>query len=210
MSTPEENAAESDEGPGDRPPEGTTRRQWLIRLLVGLGLGIPITIEGLTFVGLIRTRLLGEGDGSNGDDGGGTGTETPRPTVSPGGVGVGDELLPASRPVDRVDDLVLIPDGGTWTFSMTVAVENTGEDPYELILGSVETDDGKRVPGSNRATGQLAAGESGRVTGVWEVPADSEIATIKAIAVVYAGDARTITEEVPLADVSLQDTSASN
>lgn len=216
MTTTEENAAgTSDESTEDPPetPGGNTRRQWLIRLLVGLGLGIPITIEGLTFVGLIRTRLFGEGDGGDGDgggDGNGTATETPRPTIPAGGVGIGDELLPASRPADRVVDAVLIPDGDTWTFSMTVDVENAAADPYELILGSVTTAAGERISGSNRGTGQLEAGESGRVTGVWEVPAEAEIATVKAIAVVYAGnDTETISEEVPLASVPVRDTSES-
>lgn len=209
MTSTETNDADADAESDEEPPQsqGFLSRRTLIRLLVGLGVGIPIAIEGITFVGLIRTRLFGdEGDGGDGGSGTATPTETPRPTIPPGGVGVGDELVPETRQVDRVTEAVLIPGGDSWTFSMSVQVENTGSETYQLLLGSIETGEGGRIQGSNPTTGQIEPGSTGSVTGVWEVPPEATIATVQAVAVrSFEGETETIAPRVPLADVSVRD-----
>jgi hypothetical protein len=88
------------EPPPDETDDDVSRR-WLSRLLVGLGIGIPVLIEGTTAFRLITSRLFGSGDGG-GDEGGATGTATPTERSA---VGVGDELLAATAPIETVREL---------------------------------------------------------------------------------------------------------
>jgi hypothetical protein len=100
----------------------------------------------------------------------------------------------------------LIPGGDSWTFSMSVRVENAGSETYHLLLGSVETGEGERISGTNPSTGQIEPGGTGSVTGVWEVPVEATIATVQAVAVRSAeGETETIAPRVPLADVPVRD-----
>jgi hypothetical protein len=192
----------------DAPGEGDRTRRWLIRILVGLGLGIPIAIEGATFVGLIRSRLFGgDGDGGDGDDGAtptATRTRTATATIPPGGVGVGDELLPATEPADTVTDAAVVPAGDGRTFSLTVRIENVGDDPYEVTLGSVWTDADERVTGVTPSSGRIQPGSTGSVTGTWDLPPDATPAAVQAIAVRFPGG-ETVAERVPLAPVAVRE-----
>ncbi|MFC7172729.1 hypothetical protein ACFQL0_03920 [Haloplanus litoreus] len=83
--------AASDADSADGTPGGLSKRT-LIRLLVGFGIGIPILIEGLTFLGLLQNQFGGEGDDSTES----TATET---DGAPEAVGVGDDMLP--KPTGR-------------------------------------------------------------------------------------------------------------
>ncbi|WP_435185293.1 hypothetical protein [Halobellus sp. EA9] len=173
-------------------------RRWLIRILVGLGIGIPIAIEATTFIGLIRERLFG-GDGSESEA---TATTTTSP---PQGVGIGDELLPETAPTETVTDAVVrIGSDGSWTFEMTVDVENTAEAPYELRLSTVTTDSGTTV--ENRAsTGRIPAGESRSLTNTWALPTGESPETVVATAVTYRESGASVAEEtVRLRSVSVQ------
>jgi hypothetical protein len=216
MSAPDDDA-DGDDDPEDgqatepadgpvTPGESDRTRRWLIRILVGLGLGIPIAIEGATFVGLIRSRLFG-GDGDDGDDGAtptATRTRTATATIPPGGVGVGDELLPATEPADTVTDAAVVPAGDGRTFSLTVRIENVGDDPYEVTLGSVWTDADERVTGVTPSSGRIQPGSTGSVTGTWDLPPDATPAAVQAIAVRFPGG-ETVAERVPLAPVAVRE-----
>jgi hypothetical protein len=216
MSAPDDDADGDDDpedGQGTEPADGPVTpgesdrtRRWLIRILVGLGLGIPIAIEGATFVGLIRSRLFG-GDGDDGDDGAtptATRTRTATATIPPGGVGVGDELLPATEPADTVTDAAVVPAGDGRTFSLTVRIENVGDDPYEVTLGSVWTDADERVTGVTPSSGRIQPGSTGSVTGTWDLPPDATPAAVQAIAVRFPGG-ETVAERVPLAPVAVRE-----
>jgi len=174
-------------GTGAADEEGTTRRGWILRLLVGLGIGLPIIIETRTFIGLIRVHLLGQ----DRDDGGTTGT--PTPTAEPS-VGVGDELLDGTEPTETVREARIRVSESGWRFELSVAVENTTDVPYELRLGDVRTTAGEVVDGG-ASTGQIPPGESAVVEETWPLPAESRPETLQVTALSYADDGVDLTDE---------------
>lgn len=168
-------------------------RRTLIRLLVGLGIGIPVAIEVATFTGLVGQQLRED------DDGEGVG---PTPTGETA-VGVGDDLLPETPQVERVER-ALVEAGETWEFELAVTVENTGEVPYELRLGPVTTDDGSRVPGT-RTTGPVPAGGTRTFEATWTVPSGTLPTEVNVVAIEDpTGDQRVRSRTVSLAKVPVQ------
>lgn len=160
-------------------------RRTLIRLLVGLGIGIPVLVEVLTFLGLVETRLF------EGDEG--------TPTPGPGRVGVGDELLPDTPATETVTEGVVRGQDTPWVFVLTVEVENAGASAYALQLGSLTLGTGRTVAGG-ASTGRLPPGGSGQVTGAWEIPQGSTPDALDVVAVEYTDGGTTETStRVPLA-----------
>lgn len=174
----------SDDGDG-----GVLSRRTIIRLLVGLGIGVPIIIETATFFGLVGQEL---GDGGDGDGG----TETP--TVDR--VGEGEELLPETPARETLLDSTIRAREDAWRLTITVDVENTTEMSYQLELGAVTLLDGKTVDGGAR-TAALAPGDSAAVTGRWDLPPGSTPDAVDATAIV-GGSATTKT--VPLQKIPVQ------
>ena len=158
------------------------KRRTLIRLLVGLGIGIPILVEAATFLGLVESRLFGDGDV-------GDGTETPAPRR----VAVGDELLPATVQSETLVDAVIRGADDPWVLAITVTVENRGEVPYELRLTDVTLTDGRTVAGRS-STGRIAPSASGQVTGAWELPAGTTPDRLVVVSVDYVGGTPSATE----------------
>lgn len=168
------------------------KRRNLVRLLIALGIGIPILVEALTFLGLVENRLFGGGDGRR---------PTPTPTRR---VGVGDEVLPDTPQSEIVRELMILADGERWQFTMTVAVENPDDAPYEFRLGEVTLGDGTVVRGGG-STGRLPAGVSGTAAAQWSIPAGSTPQTVVAIGTVSGGGTPAVSrEEVQLAKVPVQ------
>ncbi|MFB6155910.1 MAG: hypothetical protein ABEJ22_08435 [Haloferacaceae archaeon] len=141
--------------------DGISRRT-LVRVLIGLGIGVPILVEGLTFLGLVGTRLEGE----NGE--GGDGTETPGVER----VGTGEELLPATDASDTLVESTLLAREDAWKLAITVEVDNTTEMSYRFRLGDIVLTSGKHVTGGGE-TDPLAPGEKTVVTGRWDLPPGS-------------------------------------
>ena len=176
-------------------------RRTLIRLLVGLGIGLPVAIELATFGGLFESRVL-DGDGGDGADGDRPRTPTADGTGTPpeGAVGVGDELLPATEQADTVTGAEVRTEGGKRVFVMTVAVENDTEAGYELRLDALSTRSGTTVTGGGRSE-QIEPGGSATVTGRWELPAGERPDSVIVVATLTAEDGgrETATRRVPLA-----------
>jgi hypothetical protein len=177
------------EGGDAEGPLGLDRRT-LIRLLVGLGIGVPILIEAATLLGLL-------GDVFGGDDG----DETPTPTDAPDGVTVGDELLPDTPATDTVRAAYVAADG--WAFTLVVGVDNTTDRTYELRLRTVTTEDGRTVEG-DASTGPVAPGESGSVTGRWNLPDGASPDTVDVVSVARDGTVTTVERTVQLGSVPVQ------
>lgn len=177
--------------PGDDDEErpGGISRRTLVRLLVGLGIGVPILLEALTFLGLL-------GDTFGPDDGG-----TATPTGTPAGVGVGDELLPETVPTDEVTAAYISAD--QWTFTMSVAVENGAGGTYELRLRAVTTEDGRTVAGGGESD-PIPPGESGSVVGRWDLPDGSDPAAVDVVAISRDGTATKVERTVPLGTVTVR------
>ena len=170
-------------------------RRNLIRLLVGLGIGLPVAIELATFFGLFESRVLDGG-------GEGPGTSTPGPTETPpeDAVGVGDELLPGTEQADTVTAAEVRTADGERRFVMTVEVENDTEDGYELRLDALTTASGTTVTGGGRSA-EIAPGESATVTGQWELPAGERPEALIVVATLVRPDGgrETVTRRVTLA-----------
>lgn len=137
---------------------GGISRRTLIRLLVGGAIGIPIAVEGRTFIGLIDQHFFG---GETHDD-----TSSDERTVA-----VGDELLPETSPVEEITRMVVTAPDDTWTFHLDVLVENTGDVPFEFRVDTVTTTSGS-VSGSE-TTGRLPPGDSTTLEAVWTIPEGS-------------------------------------
>lgn len=171
--------------------EGIDRRR-LVRILIVLAIGVPILIEATTFFGLVSHSF--------GDDGGDAGTPTPMPDA----VGVGDDLLADTDQEERITTASVGQGDGDWQFVFTVQVENAGEDPYELAIGTVQTTAGTAVEGA-ATTGRMQPGETTTVTGSWHLPEGERPRSVAVTATTYssAGQNQT-TETVRLEPVPVQ------
>jgi hypothetical protein len=200
----------SDETTTDGPPAATTdaadsesaaeahRRRTIIRLLVGLGIGIPILVELATFVGLVEQSLLGDdrNDGSGGESGGNTTT-----TAGSGGVGVGDELLPDTPQRETLSVASFRAATDQWVLTLAASVENTSSEPYTVQFGPVTTEGGRTVEGTSRAV-TVAAGEAAQVTGTWQLPPGSRPASV--VVRTGTGDAVTTDHTVDLGRIPVE------
>ncbi|MFC6976924.1 hypothetical protein ACFQL1_22975 [Halomicroarcula sp. GCM10025709] len=175
-------------------PEQTT----LVRTLIVLAIALPILIEVATFGSLLSHSLLGVGG-----DAGGAATATATPTAEIEGASVGDEVLPATPAVERIDRAAVVTGEDGWRFVLTVAVSNPTDHPYELRLGEVHTRDGETVAGG-ATTGTVAAGGNGTVTGAWVLPTGHQPETVAVTAVDRTADgAETETYSIRLGSVQL-------
>lgn len=179
----------------DDTPGGLSKRT-LIRLLVGFGIGIPILVEGITFLGLLDQQF---GGGSDDGDGGSTATDTPDSAVA-----VGDDLLPETDRSETLASAVLRDDDDDrWPLSITVEVENTGDTDYRFQLLGVGLDDGRTVDGRT-STDRLPPGERQMITGEWSIPAGSTPRTVEVVALVYPGSGGSSTNRTQSGDGSVE------
>jgi hypothetical protein len=174
---------------GGPPPDDGVGRRTLIRLLVGLGIGIPVLVEGLTFLGLLRSRLFGDGS-DGGDETATTADDGPEP------VAVGGELLPASEPSETLLDVRLVDADGGRRLAVRVAVDNALSTPYEFSLGPVALADGGTVEGVESRT--VAAGESAPFTARWDLPDGATPVAVTAVGRVSGESARQYERRVPI------------
>lgn len=143
-----------------------TGKRW-IKLLVAVGIGIPILIEVVTF-GSMVTHSVGPA----------TGGAPATATDAPAGAVEGDAILPSTPPAERITAASVVTRNDGWQFRLTVAVNNTGTDDYALSLGPVTTRAGDTVTG-RVSTGQLAPGEHRTVSGAWLLPKGQRPETIQ-------------------------------
>jgi hypothetical protein len=165
----------------------------IIKALIIVAAVLVLVIEGMTFFGLVGSILGGGGDGAATD------AATPVDRV-----GSGDELLSET---DRTETLTTfsLQSGDRWTLTVTVTVENTGDTPYELRLGTIRTTDGDAYEAS-ATTGPIAPNETGTVTAQWSMSSGATPDTVAVTAVENpTGASRVLVErEVALGRVPVQ------
>jgi hypothetical protein len=176
---------------------GGLSRRTIIRLLVGLGIGIPLLVEMATFFGLVR-QSFGGGSDSEGD---GDGTGGPTATPQPEGVGPGDELLPETPPADTVRTADIRAESDAWRLTISVEVENDTDRAYVLQLGAVTTTGGDIVQGDQPIV-RVEAGDAGTVTGEWALPPGERPAEL--VARTSLGGGETTEHRVPMASLSVR------
>lgn len=169
--------------------DGVSRRT-LVRLLVGTAIGVPVLVEALTFLGLVGNQFGSE-----------TPTATDTTTPDESGVGVGDELLVETAQTETVREAYVAEDD--WTFTLVVTVENASDRTYDLRLGAVTTGNGQQVDGGSES-GPIAPGESGAVTGRWQLPDGSFPETVDVAATARDGTVTTVERSVELAVVPVR------
>lgn len=170
---------------------GIDRRR-LVRILIILGIGLPIMIELFTFSGLVSHSLLGDG------------TETETPTPMADAVGVGDELLAETPSEERITTASVGQTGTGWQFVLTVQVTNEAAAPYELRLGTVHTTAGTDVEGA-ATTDRIEPGETDTVTGSWTLPEGERPRSLDVTALTYGTEGPTRTNAtVQLKPVPIQ------
>ncbi|AGN00667.1 hypothetical protein L593_03580 [Salinarchaeum sp. Harcht-Bsk1] len=148
-------------------------RRWLIRLLVALGIGIPILVEGATLLRMLRSFLLGGGGGGGNESDSGGDPDT--------AVEIGDEILPETPPPEILRRAVVVSGENVWEFQARIRVENTGEDPYTFRVSALRTDEGKRIA-DPVATERLAPGEPQTLDHTWRMPAGERPASFEVLA----------------------------
>ena len=107
--------------------------KWLVRFFLLMAFGVAFGIEGMT---LFRSYVL---DRDSGQDAATVEAAAPELPL----LQVGDEVLPDSPPIERIEALALEARAGdTWTFRMTIALQNPTDQPYELTAFGVLTRSG--------------------------------------------------------------------
>jgi len=132
----------------------------LLRLLIIVGIGLPILIEVVTFGSMMGHHLIGDTRGE---------AVPETPTAEQAGAGVGDPILESAAVSARIEAASVVTADEGWRFSLTVNVTNTGSDPAAVRLDSVTTRNGETVEGAG-STGKLTADQSADVTKSWLLP----------------------------------------
>jgi hypothetical protein len=175
--------------------DGGLSKRTLVRLLVGFGIGIPILVEGLTFLGLLHDQFGGGED----DESTATTTDTPERAV-----GVGDDFLPETDRSETLQSAVLREQSGDrWPLSLTVEVHNTGDAAYEFQLLTLHLDDGRTVSGRT-STDRIPSGDRRTITAEWSIPAGATPRAVDTVALVYGGDVETIERRADLAKIPVR------
>jgi hypothetical protein len=173
-------------------------RRRVVMILIILAIAVPLLVEGYTLAKLVGSHLAG-------DD---TPTETPTvvtaTSTDKAGVGAGDELLAETDRPETVTTASLSAGEESWTLTITVTAENTGNVPYELRLGDVTTDEGDTVSGS-ATTGSIPSGQQATATAQWQLPSGQHPATLAVTALEYrdGGSVILVDREVQLASLSV-------
>jgi hypothetical protein len=186
--------SESDSTPEDG------RRRTLVRLLVGLGIGIPVLIELATFLGLVEQSLLGGGGNDDEATAGGPGDGTTTPAEQRV-VGSGEELLPDTAPTETLSAASVRATQDAWVFDATVEVGNDTDEDYVFQVTAVTTDGGTTVDGEG-ATVRVPAGETVTVTGRWALPPGERPAAMRVVTSLGGEPART--HDVTLGPIPVQ------
>lgn len=127
-------------------------RRRLFRVLLALGIGIPVAIEVSTFFGLIT------GDREDGP------------------ADIGDELLPETPQTETLLDSSVYA-GPPRQYELVAGVENSTETASELTVGPLFTESGDRVAGT--VTREIPAGDSRELTARWDLDAEAMPAAIR-------------------------------
>lgn len=189
---PEPPADDGGEGDPAADAEGGVDRRTLIRILIALALGIPILVELRTVVTLVGSWVRGE-DGT-----------TPTPTPRYEAVGIGDELLPETAAVERLERAeVIATDDDTWPFTIVVEVDNGSDRDYRLELGAVTTRDDTVVDGG-ATSDRIPPGESATLANTWSLPEGESPESMKVRAELGTEDPEVIERDVVLRGIAVQ------
>ncbi len=134
--------------------------KWLVRFFLLMAFGVAFGIEGMT---LFRSYVL---DRDSGQDAATVEAAAPELPL----LQVGDEVLPDSPPIERIEALALEARAGdTWTFRMTIALQNPTDQPYELTAFGVLTRSGSVHEEAFRVT--CPPGDSTQLVAAWPLAA---------------------------------------
>lgn len=150
----------SDTSPPEHSASSSSSEKWLVRFLLLMAFGVAFGIEGMT---LFRSYVL---DRNSEQDG--VAVEAAAPELPL--LQVGDEVLPDSPPTERLETLTLqAQQGDTWTFRMTIVLQNPTDQPYQLTTFGVLTRSGNVHEEAFRVT--CPPGDSTQLMAEWQLAA---------------------------------------
>lgn len=176
-------------------------RRRVVMILIVVAIAVPLLVEGYTLARLVGSHVASDG------------TPTPTapgdPTQTAASVGAGDELLAETDRTETVTTATLNSDSGVWTLTLTVTVDNTGDDPYELRLGDVTTGQGETVSASTTGratTDTIPPGEQSVVTAQWDLSAGDPPESVAVTALEYrdGGSVIVVDRDVRLASFPVE------
>ncbi|MEF8829198.1 MAG: hypothetical protein V5A49_09185 [Haloarcula sp.] len=147
----------------------------LLRLLIIVGIGLPILIEVVTFGSMMGHHLTG---GAGGEP------VAETPTAEPAGAGVGDPILESSAVSARIEAASVVTTDEGWRFTLEVNVTNTASETAAVRLDSVTTRNGETVEGA-ASTGQLPVEQTDDVTKSWLLPSGERPDTVSVTVSLY-------------------------
>ncbi|WP_423998777.1 hypothetical protein ACOZ4I_09220 [Haloarcula salina] len=166
----------------------------LIRLLIVIGIGLPILIEVATFGSMLGHHVVGDGGGGD------AAPETP--TAAETGVVTGDEILDETNLSARIESASVVTENDGWRVTVTVNATNTGQTPAAVRLGAVTSRSGTTVDGA-ATTDRIRPGESATVTESWLLPPGERPGRLAVTTLRYPPDGTPTTEShtVTLGDI---------
>ncbi|QGN06973.1 hypothetical protein Hrd1104_06475 [Halorhabdus sp. CBA1104] len=134
-------------------------RATLVKVLLVVAIGIPLVIEGATFLSLFNQHLGSEDT---------AGTETPAPET----LSVGDDLLTdfgGENVTATIENGSIQATGDAWLFTLEIAVRNSGNQSVAVSVGPLTTGDGT-VGETVAESGEIAPAGSTTVFVQWSLP----------------------------------------
>ena len=147
----------------------------LLRLLIIVGIGLPILIEVVTFGSMMGHHLTG---GAGGEP------VAETPTAEPAGAGVGDPVLESSAVSARIEAASVVTTDEGWRFTLEVNVTNTASETAAVRLDSVTTRNGETIEGA-ASTGKLTTDQSAGVAKSWLLPSGERPDTVSVTVSLY-------------------------
>lgn len=128
-----------------------------VRVLVIVAIGIPVLIELATLTRLVGSHMDG-------------GPPSPADSLEAETVQYGEDLLPATPQSEELGRTLVTAGRSSWTFELTLEVENGSAHPYRLTLTDLVATDGSLVRTSETRTWD--PGEASAFETSWTIPAD--------------------------------------
>ncbi|MFB6097417.1 MAG: hypothetical protein ABEJ74_08520 [Haloferacaceae archaeon] len=142
-----------------------TRRN-LVKWIIAGAIGIPISIEVGTFLGMVGSSAGSENSNA----------------LTPG-----DQLLPSTDSPETVRTLEVSEGEDGRALRLVADVTNEAKDPYEVAVSDVALDDGSTLSQSI-ATGRIEPGAQATLQGEWPLPAGATPVSIEVVARSYYHD----------------------
>jgi len=170
----------------------------LVKILVMVGIGIPVLVELMTLFNLLNVQIFGDEKDSNSFD---TNITEVR------GVGEGDTLFAEQGSKLTIDQLRVEVSTQQWRFTISMtAVDSISQDELQISVDSLNLQSNKTLLGSESRSWEVRQTAPAKVHGEWILP-NGDIPTKLYVSIYHqAGEDSTyqLNQEVPLNKVPVR------